>query len=56
MAAGTVGSWIILTEFDDKAEKLLNVKAIQVDGKLIKADTYYKLVNGEAVEAGVQND
>ena len=26
------------------------VKAFKVDGERIKADTFYKLVNGEAVE------
>lgn len=49
-AAGALGDWIVLTERDDWY-RIKDVKAFKVDGKKIKADTFYKLVDGEAVEA-----
>ena len=48
------GSWITLAEWkrDDKKERLVPVcvKTEYVDGERIKADTWYKLINGEFVE------
>ena len=53
------GSWITLAEWKyDETEKNFIpfcVKTVQVDGKKIKEDTYYKLENGEFVEE-VMND
>ena len=49
------GSWITLSEWKyDDAEKCyipICVKTEQVDGEKIKEDTFYKLVDGEFVEA-----
>ena len=53
-AAGALGDWIVLTErgeWNGDARTIKEVKAFKVDGEKIKADTFYKLVNGEAVEA-----
>lgn len=52
-AAGALGDWIVLTERDDWSwgYRIKDVKAFKVDGKKIKANTFYKLVDGEAVEA-----
>ena len=53
-AAGALGDWIVLTERGDwngKTYPIKEVKAFKVDGEKIKADTFYKLENGEAVEA-----
>ena len=53
-AAGAIGDWIVLTERGDwngKTYPIKEVKAFNVDGEKIKADTFYKLVDGEAVEA-----
>ena len=53
-AAGSIGDWIVLTERGDwngDACPIKEVKAFFVDGEKIKADTFYKLVDGEAVEA-----
>ena len=53
-AAGSLGNWIVLTERGERngdTFPIKEVKAFKVDGKKIKADTFYKLVNGEAVEA-----
>ena len=52
-AKGALGCWIVLTErgdWDGETYPIKEVKAFKVDGKVIKSDTYYKLVNGEAVE------
>ena len=50
--AGKMGCWIVLAEWKIVDEKYtpVCVKAAQIDGKTLKADTFYKLVNGEFVE------
>ena len=51
-AKAAIGSWITLSEWgmvDDKWKPVC-VKTEQVDGKRIKADTYYKLIDGEFKE------
>lgn len=53
IAKGALGCWIVLTErdeWDGECYPIKEVKAFKVDGEIIKPDTYYKLVNGEAVE------
>lgn len=52
-AAGAFGDWIILTErgeWNGETYPLKEVKAFKVDGEKIKPDTWYQLVDGEAVE------
>ena len=52
-AAGALGDWIVLTErgeWNGDTCPIKEVKAFKVDGEKIKADTFYKLVDGEAVE------
>ena len=54
-AKASLGSFIVLAEYvdDNKGYELwkpIDVKAFKVDGKKIKADTYYKLVDGKAKE------
>ena len=49
----SLGSWITLAEWrinDDYNWIPTCVKTEQVDGRRIKADTYYRLVNGEFEE------
>ena len=50
---GSVGNWITLSEWKYDAEKLrwipVCVKSTQIDGKKIKADTFYTLKNGKFV-------
>ena len=52
MAKAAIGSWITLAEWKDKEGewKPVCVKTEYVDGCRIKADTYYKLVDGEFKE------
>ena len=52
-AKGSLGCWIILTErgeWDGDTYPILDVKSFKVDGEVIKADTWYKLIDGKAVE------
>ena len=52
-AKGALGCWIVLTEREDwngKTYPIKEVKAFKVDGEVVKPDTYYKLVDGKAVE------
>ena len=56
-AKGSIGCYIVLAEWyedDDGNYHIKTVKANKVDGKTIKADTFYILRNGEFVE--VDND
>ena len=48
-AKGAMGCWLVLTERDSEWH-ILAVKAEKVDGERIKADTWYKLVDGEFKE------
>lgn len=51
IAKGKIGSWIVLAEYDDELRcHIKAVKTAQIDGKKIKADTFYKLENGDFVE------
>ena len=54
-AKGKKGSWLVLAEwgYNDIEEKYIpvSVKAAQIDGAVIKEDTFYKLENGEFKEA-----
>ena len=54
-AKGKKGSWLVLAEwaYNDIAKKDIPicVKAAQIDGVVIKEDTFYKLKNGEFKEA-----
>ena len=47
-AKGSIGCWIVLAEWKDGHR--VNVQCFLVDGKKIKADTWYMLKDGEAVE------
>ena len=53
IAKAKIGSWITLAEWKmiDGIYTPINVKTEKVDGERIKEDTYYKLVEGEFVEA-----
>lgn len=51
-AKAAIGSWITLTEWESIGDiwKPICVKTEQVDGSRIKADTYYKLIDGKFKE------
>ena len=51
--SGKKGCWIVLAEWKEIDNKYIPVcvKAAQIDGEMLKEDTFYKLKNGEFVEA-----
>ena len=49
-ARGGVGSWLVLTE-RDAYRHIVGIKAIKIDGKKYKPDTWYTLKDGKVVEA-----
>ena len=59
-AKASKGSWIVLSEWYEggtwEDAKPINVKSAQVDGKKVKADQWYKLVDGEFVETDDSNE
>ena len=52
-AKGSLGCFIVLAEYKELGDKyhIVDVKSAKVDGEKIKPDTFYKLINGEFVEA-----
>ena len=53
-AAGALGCWLVLTERDawnGETYPIKEVRAVKVDGETIKPGVFYKLQNGEVVEA-----
>ena len=53
-AAGAIGCWLVLTErgiWNGETYPIKEVRAVKVDGETIKAGVFYKLKDGEAVEA-----
>ena len=52
-ASGALGCWLVLTERDEwngETYPIKEVKAVKVDGEMIKANTFYSLINGEIKE------
>ena len=52
-AKGSLGCFIVLAECKELGSEyhIVDVKSAKVDGEKIKPDTFYKLINGEFVEA-----
>ena len=53
-ASGAIGCWLVLTERDGwngETYPIKEVRAVKVDGETIKPGVFYKLQNGEVVEA-----
>lgn len=52
-AKGAIGCWIVLAErgeWNGDTYPIKEVKAFEVDGEKVKADTWYMLVNGQLKE------
>ena len=49
MASASLGSWIVLAEYDDQNNPLC-VRAAQIDGEKLLPNVFYTLRNGEFVE------
>lgn len=50
MVRGGLGSLLVIAE-EDAANNIAGWKAVVVDGEVIKADTWYKLVDGVLTES-----
>ena len=52
-AKGALGCWIVLAEWEERKDgyHIKDVQCAHVDGERIKADTFYRLVGGNFVEA-----
>ena len=53
-ASGAIGCWLVLTErggWNGETYPIKEVRAVKVDGETIKPGVFYKLQNGEVVEA-----
>ena len=53
-ASGAIGCWLVLTErggWKGDTFPIKEVRAVKVDGEIIKPGVFYKLENGEVVEA-----
>ena len=49
---GGIGAVLVIAEEHPTNYNIAHWKAVEVDGKTVKADTWYRLVDGELVEAG----
>ena len=49
VASASLGSWIVLAEYDNDGKPIC-VKAAQVDGETLKANVFYRFKDGEFVE------
>jgi len=49
-AKGTIGSWIVLTEYSEDHTKILTIESAKIDGKKLKPRTWYQLKNKKFVE------
>ena len=52
MARGGLGAVLVLVEEQSDSYNIAHWKAVEVDGKTVKADMWYRLVDGKLVEAG----
>ena len=53
-ASGAIGCWLVLTErggWNGETSPIKEVRAVKVDGEAIKPGVFYKLVDGEVIEA-----
>ena len=47
---GGIGAILVIAEEMEDTYDIVDWKAVVVDGKIVKADTWYRLENGELVE------
>ena len=53
-ASGAIGCWLVLTDrgvWAGETRPIKEVRAVKVDGEAIKPGVFYKLVDGEVIEA-----
>ena len=52
-AKGSLGNWLVITErgeWNGETYPIKGIKSVKIDGKKIKSDTFYMLVDGKLVE------
>ncbi len=51
-AKGALGCWLVLAEWEeaDDGYHIKDVQSIRVDGEKVKADMWYRLIDGKFVE------
>lgn len=49
---GGLGAILVIAEEQPTDYNIAHWKAVEVDGETVKADTWYRLVDGKLVEAG----
>jgi hypothetical protein len=47
----SLGCWIVISEWNKENTEILRIKSSKVDGRKIKADTWYKLSKGRFIKA-----
>lgn len=47
-----MGAVLVLVEEPSDSYNIVHWKVVEVDGETVKADTWYRLKNGELMEAG----
>ncbi len=47
---GSIGSWITLAEYSNYNDDCICIKSARIDGKVLKENVWYELLNGEFVE------
>ena len=47
---GGIGAILVIAEEGEDSYDIVDWKAVVVDGEVVKADTWYRLGNGELVE------
>ena len=52
MARGGLGAVLVLVEEPSNSYNIAHWKAVEVDGKTVKANTWYRLKNGDLMEGG----
>ena len=49
-AKASINNWIVLSEWNNDFTEIVSIKTAKVDGKKIKADTWYELINKKFVQ------
>lgn len=52
---GGIGAILVIAEEGEDTYDIVDWKAVLVDGEVVKADTWYRLENGELVEVDLKN-
>jgi hypothetical protein len=54
VAKASIGSWIVLAEYEENSRKVRWVKSAKIDGKKLLPDTFYSLKSGKFIKSDEQ--